>query len=217
MTPEKSIERSVDTLQRIYAIIVALAVNEGIKRVFLKGGAADLEVHTDHIPHFITFLFTAVPFVHGMNRHLDKTLTIIAEDKKPKLFKVLVFDFAIFLIESCVLFLLAASVMSDIFFFRLWMTLLVIDLIWSFITWPITKTVVLGWASVNIIAVILSIITIYFSDWLDQAIKIWVLTSIAVLRTVFDYIFAWSFYFPQDVAKPEPPVAAETAGTTLEG
>jgi hypothetical protein len=35
MTSEKSVERSIDTLQRIYAVIAALAINEGLKRVFL--------------------------------------------------------------------------------------------------------------------------------------------------------------------------------------
>jgi len=39
MTSEKAIERSIDTLQRIYAVIAALAINEALKRTFLQGGS----------------------------------------------------------------------------------------------------------------------------------------------------------------------------------
>ena len=64
MTSEKSVERSIDTLQRIYAVIAALAINEGLKRVFL-GQDSKLAFHADHVPEFIAFVFTAVPFVRA--------------------------------------------------------------------------------------------------------------------------------------------------------
>ena len=50
MTSEKAVERSIDRLQRIYAVIVALAMNEAIKRLFLQSGAGALDIHYDHIP-----------------------------------------------------------------------------------------------------------------------------------------------------------------------
>ncbi len=45
MTSEKTVERSIDSLQRIYAVIIALAFNEAIKRTFLKDGTGALEFH----------------------------------------------------------------------------------------------------------------------------------------------------------------------------
>jgi hypothetical protein len=72
MTPERAAERSVDTLQRIYAVVAGLAINEGFKRVFL-GKDGEMHLHHDSLPQLIAFVITAVPFVHGMNRHLDDT------------------------------------------------------------------------------------------------------------------------------------------------
>src|ERR1700745_107170 len=134
MTSEKTIERSIDTLQRIYAVVVALALNEALKRTFLQGGAGNVELDVTRMPEFIAFIVTAVPFVHGMNRHLDNTLTTIKKTNRRSLFIVLLIDFAVFLAESCILFLLATSVKSETYFFRLLILLLVLDLVWSFIT-----------------------------------------------------------------------------------
>src|SRR5947209_1279092 len=198
MTSEKTIERSVDSLQRIYAIIVGFAIGEGIRRLFLNSSGG-LEFHQQHLPEFLTFIFTAVPFVHGMNRHLDKTLTTIQEQNRRGLFIIIVFDFAVFLIESCVLALLAISVMSDVSFFWLWILLLTIDIVWTFITWPITREAVWQWAVVNIAAIIASIAVLNFVA--DLQVKVVVLTAIAILRTVLDYMSAWEFYFPKHIIK----------------
>lgn len=197
MTSEKTIERSIDTLQRVYAIIIALAVNEGIKRTFLKGGAGELELTKAHIPEFIAFIFTSVPFVHGMNRHLDNTLTLIRKKEKRKWFGVLIMDFSVFMFESCLIFLLAASVISGIFFFKLLMVLLLVDLVWTIVIWSVTKTVVWQWALVNGVTVVLGCLLIYFR-WLEPPVINYVLMAIAILRTIGDYLLSWDFYFPEE-------------------
>src|SRR5436305_4099141 len=198
MTIEKASERSIDTLQRIYAVIVALAINEAVKRTFLQNGSGVLEVDYCRIPEFVAFIFTAVPFVHGINRHLDKTLKTSREENRGSLIVVLVFDFLIFLAESCVLFLLAASVRSELFFFQLLMLLLTLDLLWSVVTWPITKSVVWQWIVVNILAVVAGIAVIYWFDKVAVIQKLWILMIIAVARTCLDYFLAWNFYFPSE-------------------
>jgi hypothetical protein len=198
MTSEKAVERSIDSLQRIYSVIVALAIGEGMKRLFLKVGSGDLEIHYDHFPEFIAFIFTAVPFIHGMNRHLDHTLATSRQENKPGRLVFLLIDFMFFLLESCVLFLLATSVTSSIFFFQLLMGLLVVDALWSFLTWPITKTVVWQWLTINIVMVILSMVLIYWVTFIALDVKPLILMVIAILRTVFDYRLAWDYYFPEE-------------------
>jgi len=200
VTSEKSVERSIDTLQRIYAVVAALAINEGLKRVFLDQ-SGKLEFHYDLLPEFIAFLITVVPFVHGMNRHLDKTLSISQKKNQPWLLGFLLLDFFVFVLESALLFVLGISIVSEGHFFQWYVALLLFDVLWSLATWPITKSVVIQWIAVNMIAVVACVLFIY---WLPQAtpgwLRQWLLTITAVLRTLADYYLAWYFYFPQDGA-----------------
>ena len=198
MTPERARERSVDSLQRVYAIIIALAINESIKRVFLRSNSIDLEFHLDYLPQFIAFICTAVPFVHSMNRHMDKTLAKFKENQEYKLFAILVADFAIFLVESCVLFLLGVSVTHGIFFFQLWMLLLAIDLAWAFVSYPITKPVIAEWAAINLLSVEAALVIIYCLDGRPLLPRIWMLVAVAFLRPTLEYYFTREFYFPRD-------------------
>lgn len=63
----KAIERSVDSVAKIYAIIIGLALSEAIKTLIVKdaNGLMDLSPRTlwSHgLPGFIAFVFTLVPF-----------------------------------------------------------------------------------------------------------------------------------------------------------
>jgi hypothetical protein len=201
MTSEKSVERSIDTLQRIYSVIAALAINEGLKRVFL-GQDGKFEFHSDHLPEFVAFVFTAVPFVHGMNRHLDQTLSTSRKQKRPRLLGFVFIDFFVFIIESALLFILGVSITSGADFYSWFAALLAVDIAWSLVTWPITKSVVIQWLLINVIAAIACLVLIYCVPpvfW-----KEWVLAAIAVLRTIADYKFAWLFYFPQEDVQAAP-------------
>ncbi len=217
MTSEKSVERSIDTLQRIYSVIAALAINEGLKRVFL-GPDGKLDFHADQLPEFIAFVFTAVPFVHGMNRHLDKTLSTSRKENRPRLLSFLLVDFFIFILESALLFVLGISIISDGHFFQWFVALLVLDIIWSLATWPITKSVVIQWLVVNLVAAAVCLMLIYCIPWIPAWLKQWLLGMVAVLRTVADYKFAWSFYFPQDevAATAAVPNVAEATAAALD-
>jgi hypothetical protein len=204
---DKTVERSIDTLQRVYAVIVALAISEGIKRTFLAGGSSRVEIHYSHLAEFVALIAIAVPFLHGMNRHLDDMLALIRKQNRRGLFVLLIFDFVVFLGEGCLLFLLAASVTSGVKFFQLLMVLLVVDVFWAFVTWKITKSVVIRWAGINGAMVAVSLLLIYCFSAKCNEMKTWVLAACAVVRTVVDYWLAWSFYFPS-----EAPEAGDAGG-----
>jgi hypothetical protein len=194
MKPERAVERSIDTLQRIYAVVAGLAINEALKRVFLQDGKGEYQFHVENLPEFIAFIVTVVPFVHGMNRHLDRTLA--ASANRPGLLTFLLVDLLVFIIESTLLFVLAVTVTHPDQFFTWLIALLAVDAIWGLITWPITKTVVLQWLVLNTaIGAMLGAALCWLPADLG-IVREWIMAALAVLRTILDYSTAWTFYFP---------------------
>ena len=97
LDPEKAIQRSVDSLQKLYAVIVSLAISFAIQNLLLNRVDNSFAVSADiinYLPAFFSFLFIIVPFYHGMNRHLDKCYLEESHVKSPK--GALPFDFVIF-------------------------------------------------------------------------------------------------------------------------
>jgi len=72
---ERIKERSVDSLQQIYAVVIALAIAQAIQSLLkdpVSGAVlARIQILVG-LPAFVAFLVTLVPFWHGMNRHLDR-------------------------------------------------------------------------------------------------------------------------------------------------
>src|SRR5437868_6824710 len=104
-----ALKRSIDTLQRIYAVVAALAIGEALRRAVLKGGgpAHTIQVSWSDIqlPLCVAVLVTVIPFVHGMNRHLDEHMADLAVPaKRSRMVATLMLDFLIFAIQCCVLF-----------------------------------------------------------------------------------------------------------------
>jgi len=75
---ERIKERSVDSLQQIYAVVIALAIAQAVLSL-LKDPFSGTSIVSGQIliglPAFVAFLVTLVPFWHGMNRHLGAATT----------------------------------------------------------------------------------------------------------------------------------------------
>src|SRR5437879_12191265 len=102
--PSKIIERSVDSIQKIYAVVIALAISQAIQSLLKEPrGAADLSFErlSSGLPAFIAFLVTLVPFWHGMNRHLDRCYL---EKPNSIVQGALLLDFVTFFAEASFLF-----------------------------------------------------------------------------------------------------------------
>jgi hypothetical protein len=206
MKAERSVERSIDSLQRIYAVVVGLAINEAIKRFFLAKNN-EFELPTANWPEFIALMVTIVPFLHGMNRHLDRTL---AESRKPGkrwLLGFLLVDFGFFIAESCFFVSMAATVSKNIYFFQLLLWLLLADAFWAFLTFPVTKSFSWRWMIINVAACGCIAFLIFGDNRIIIYWKPWILCGVAVLRTLLDYWFVWGFYFPPDDAPADVPPA----------
>lgn len=189
-----SMKRSVDSLQKIYAVIIGLALTETLKKVI--GLSGDAQISSHGIMSLISLLALVVPFYHGMNRHLDICYLEKPNDN-PIVRGALLLDFFVFCIESCLLFVFIKHIDEPIGGFKILGWILIVDIIWGIISNFIhyrTMKGVIKWAIINIITIILGILIID-TDCIKDTTKI--LTILAVVRTVADYYICWDFYFPE--------------------
>jgi len=196
---ERIRERSVDSLQQIYAVVIALAISQAIQSLLKdpsRGTVFDSEQILAGLPPFVAFLVTLVPFWHGMNRHLDRCYL---EKKGAVVQGGLLLDFAAFFLEASLLFAAGWSLRSGIVLFAYLGALLLVDMFWGLIAHQIhfraAKSHVLKWSAVNVVAMALAIPIIAF----PFQSKVNVLSALALLRTIADYWLCWDFYFPGPV------------------
>jgi hypothetical protein len=196
---ERINERSVDSLQKIYAVVIALAIAQAIQSLLkdpVRGTLLDRSQILAGLPGFVAFLVTLVPFWHGMNRHLDRCYL---EKKSAVVQGALLLDFATFFLEASLLFAAGWSLRSGIYSFIALGLLLLVDMLWGYIShlihFPGQKSHVLKWSAINIVAILIAflIVTYPFQP------KIIVLMVIAIVRSIMDYWICWDFYFPHPV------------------
>ncbi len=192
---ERIKERSVDSLQQIYAVVIALAIAVAIQSL-LKDPAGMLLARSQilvGLPAFVAFLVTLVPFWHGMNRHLDRCYL---EKKTAVVQGALLFDFVTFFLEASLLFAAGWSLRSGIYSFAALGGMLLTDSLWGFIShqihFPGQKSHVRRWSAINLVAIVVAILIV---DYPFQH-KILVLMVVAVMRSIVDYGLCWDFYFP---------------------
>jgi hypothetical protein len=206
LSPEKRTERSVDSLQKVYAFVISLALVQAIQIVLVDRATmdfVDLRTLLDRAPAFVALLLVLVPFYHGMNRHLDICYIENAEGQRAE--AALLLDFAVFFVDSCLLFAVAYSIGHELQPFVYLGILLGVDFVWATISHFIHYTTtelpsVKRWAIINGIAVAAGLY-IGLSQWYSSDAKAWLLLVVAFVRTVSDYGFCWSFYFPKDVGR----------------
>lgn len=204
--PTKIVERSVDSVQKIYAVVIALAIAQAIQSLLKSStGAADLNLSQllSGVPGFVAFLVTLVPFWHGMNRHLDRCYL---EKDNSVVQGALLLDFGTFFVEAIFLFAAGWSLRSGIIPFVCLGLLLFTDMVWAFIShqihFPGRKSHAVKWSAINITSIVVAILVVAF----PFQSKILVLMVIAVVRSLVDYWLCWNFYFPT----PEQASLAET-------
>jgi len=202
----KAIERSVDGVARIYAIVVGLALAESIKTFIARdpfSGNPDLSAAKllSATPALIAFVVTLVPFWHGMNRHLDRCYL---ERPGAIKYRALLFDFSVFFLEAGLLFLAGWSLRFYLVTFYSIGSVLLLDTIWGFISHGIhfdgKKSHAKTWAIINLIAGVFSLIVVFVSPVNAAA---WLLMFIAIGRTIADYKCGWEFYFPESSSPVE--------------
>lgn len=193
---ERIKERSVDSLEQIYAVVIALAIAQSIESLLkdpVRGALLSRAQILDGLPAFVALLVTLVPFWHGMNRHLDRCYL----EKKDRVVQgALLLDFWTFCIEASLLFAAGWSLRSGIRSFIALGGLLCVDMLWGFVSHQIhfhgQKSHVIRWSVVNLGAIALAVLIVAY----PFQHKTSVLMFVAILRSIVDYSFCWRFYFP---------------------
>jgi hypothetical protein len=196
------VERSVDRLQQLYAVVMALALTEAFKNIVTttnialpNGSILEKALRTESWP-FIAFLVTIVPFFHGANRHLDEVY--IFGKSVVKDFALLI-DFLFFFLHGAVFYWLALVIQHPRHFFRVYCFLLVLDILWAVGVFFYADTgwrKVRKWTVINLATVGIALI-ILNTPLLTADSQLHALGTVAVLRSVFDYVLQWSTYYPR--------------------
>jgi len=157
------------------------------------------------VPLAIACVVTIIPFVHGMNRHLDKHVARLKDGPdKNWMMMLLSLDFLVFVIECCVLLMLGASVGEvtpgssgepNTRFLTILGAVLLIDVVWSSLSQLLEKeTHTWKWLPVNVLTIAVLWAVSQFS--MPELQFFWLIAAIATVRSGLDYWINLYDYFP---------------------
>lgn len=203
-------ERPIRHLQGLYTVVVGIALTVALTKLIDQDG--QIPIRFNILPYFIAYLFTLIPFYHGALRHLDITyFEDLDQQTKPG---ALMADWSLLFIESCMLLTMALLVARPVLFSFALVVLLVFDTIWAFLAHLAfsprspEQRAEQRWAIINLITAALLILAMIYLDSLDmkqKPVEIYrwiVILTVSALRTVVDYYFCWSFYYPRSTNNP---------------
>jgi hypothetical protein len=203
MSPAE-MQRLVDNLSRMYAVIVGLAIVEGLKKFLniVPTGSAKVGVVPQpkwaFVPEALATFFTILAFFHGMNRYMDATY-LPGPGKlidRPTMY-VLMFDFTMFFIEAALLLAVGLTICSErLATFKALVILFVYDGTWAALQYFYYGGAnTLNWLLLDfgVAAVLLALIA-----WKGphDYWKARIMGLICLGKIVVDYYLGWSFYFP---------------------
>jgi hypothetical protein len=215
-------QRIVGHLQELYTVVVGVALAVALSNLIDQ--QAEVPFRRESLPYFLAYIVTLVPLYHGALRHLD--ITFLEEpvaQTRPGAFMV---DWGLLFVESCGLLALALLINKPVTFMFTLLALLAFDTIWGFTAYlafspALRENRAEGkWATINFVAVIVLIMAIVLLHSLDPSARPvatyrWVIiVVITVARTVSDYVWCWSYYYPAYESKE--PIAPNNEDVRLE-
>jgi nucleoside 2-deoxyribosyltransferase len=202
---ELSVGSSIESLVRLFGIILALAIGEAFKQ-FVSDKAEkpeDRHIHWDRIFALVSFIFLVVPFFHGMARYFFETYR---EAVRPRPYAgYLLFDSGVFTVESILFFVLSRS-LPRVQWRRFYLTvvlLLFLDIIWGAVEAHDVARLIVWWVIINFVALVLLGLVLFF-QWKTESMRGAILCMVILIgRTIADYSYSFSYYFP-----PQPQARA---------
>lgn len=198
ITSDEKLSRDVfKILQRLYGVVVALAITTAIGLTISTNGIAlsPFELNIADIALFGAFFVTIVPFYHGGSMYLLKNYI---HGSPPKKKGVALVDFLALTFEGVVFYAIAASI-TNLISFEIWfIILLVLDTFWlgfAYLATDKENPAPKFWVSLNGAMLVFMIIIYGISS--DGWSQVYSLVFVAtVIRTVLDYAHNYHFYFP---------------------
>ena len=195
---EQSIIVSIENLQRVFAIVLALALSEGFKQVVSDKAPlpSDPFVYWERILGLISFLLLIVPFFQGMHRYY---YTVYMATTRPRPYAIFLnFDVFIFLIDAALFFVMSRALGREQWrrFYSTVLLVLMVDSGWGFVVLLFNSNVVLGWLALNAITIPIFALWLYFFRDPKSICGVRLCFLTMVLRTIIDYYIMWDFYYP---------------------
>jgi hypothetical protein len=199
------ISRSLTALERLYAVLVGLALTNGVRHLgdyLMNHGAAAL-VSSQWIAAAACYLglaLTVVPFYNGVNTHLDKTYRFYPDDRPPQP-KWLAFEFLLLFVEAALFFAMSQSLFKPKAFAVFALALFCTDVIWALLVRfcttasDDTQTQVHDWLIRNGVTVLITGAILFASVMTSDLVTAIALGVVLVVRTVFDYMKNGQAYF----------------------
>jgi len=217
----RSRENSVNNLQRIYTVVISLAIAESLRRLFADFATSSVLPDLISVIAVTSLLITIIPFYHGANRYLDARY-VEAKHHGPSW--SLMLDFVVIFVEGLIFFILSLLIHNRAFFFTLLSILFIIDTLWVGLASSQVdndsdkKPSYLPWAILNFTAAIIIYLTIWSNLFRVETAGNYFLGIVVVTRTIVDYISVWSFYYPpvegdqyiMPIPRPAPPPQRKT-------
>ena len=208
------VTRSIDSLQRLYTIVVGLALTLALSGYLnpppaLNTSGATVPAET-HIAVLLIMIVTLVPFYHGANRHLDATHVFVAENDAPPRYALMI-DFCALFAEGIFMVMMGLSIVNEGRFLSLFSVLLLIDIGWAAFARFTVRTepgrkATAKWFWINIVAVsVLYVVRV--TPLLPPENRLTGALGVASLRTLVDYVLCWDFYVPAPRSSGGPGVA----------
>ena len=200
LVSSEAIKSAILALQQIYTVILGLALGEAFKQVVSENkDVLQRKVDWSKLPNLVSLMALIIPFLHGLNRYFFEVYiahndVYIAHNHGYGIY--LLVDCIAFTIEGGLFFLLARSLSraeSTRFYFTV-AILLCIDIVWGSFIWHFHTPSVKPWVIVNLIFGSLMIIILVLLR--ERAYCQAMCVVLVISRSVCDYIFSWTFYFP---------------------
>jgi hypothetical protein len=200
-------ERAVRHLTNFYGVVAGLAISNAVLNLISPEGKV-LVISLPTALLFIVFITTLLPFYHGAMRHLEATY--VEQSSQTARSGALMADFVLLFMEACLFLALAVLIHSPAYFAWGYVTLLALDVCWGFFA-HLAGLSAPGcggerkWAKINFSTVLLLLVLLYLEDigWspseASPGLRLCIaLLTIATLRTIIDYWWAWNAYFPSE-------------------
>jgi hypothetical protein len=208
--------RTVDSLQRIYAFVVSVAIGESLRKLFspiqTSNSDAKDELGQEHHlnfwkywPEAIAFYVTIIPFFQAMNRYVDATF-MYSPVHLPN--DYLYFTFLILFVECCTLFVTATTlVVGKAIPFNALAVTFVVDLIWAIhgawykrhfsVANKEFNSVIETFLVLDIVSAVflISVLALPHKKF-SYKFKAVTCMLLCIARSIVDYRVSWNFYFP---------------------
>jgi hypothetical protein len=193
----ESQKRSVEHLQGLYSVVVALALSLAADRL-LPG--SDRVARARGFELAAALVVTLIPFYHGALRHLDDVYGP-GSGSAAHSFSVLI-DFLLLFVESCAFLALSVSIKQPWTFAWLFLALLALDVLWAYLTTTFLaarpqQAAPTTWLKVNLgfgLTLLAILVSLSVGGWGSPGVVAYVALLLATARTAVDYALSWKFY-----------------------